>query len=199
MALKSVCKHHQFVLNACEVQRFRRLSCFDARATTCEGCAGFPPTLAPSTDTPIEPRKRIGKHGNLPDSLCFVSHVTTSLSWTYGWHTVQKNSFSFGVRKRRETSPIHLFDLKTPQNIRPLESDMPTTFFLEPRPYVFSRGKRFGRTQRFYVERRETTSSSPPVQQAPGRKAAVEHKRRFPSFSSMLPLIICLGRGIIKL
>ena len=31
---------------------------------------------------------------------------------------------------------------------------MPTTFFLEPRPYVFSRGKRFGRTQRFYVERR---------------------------------------------
>ena len=119
---------HQFVLNACEVQRFRRLSCFDARATTCEGCAGFPPTLAPSTDTPIEPRKRIGKHGNLPDSLCFVSHVTTSLSWTYGWHTVQKNSFSFGVRKRRETSPIQRFNLKMTQNVRPFNSHMPTAF-----------------------------------------------------------------------
>ena len=47
-----------------------------------------------------------------------------------------------GPTKRRETPPIHLFDLKTPQNIRPLESDMPTTFFLEPRPYVFSREKR---------------------------------------------------------
>ena len=39
----------------------------------------------------------------------------------------------------------------------------------------------------------------PPVRQAPGRKLAVEHKRRFPAFSSMLPLFFCLGRGIIKL
>ena len=42
--------HHQFVLNACEVQRFRRLSCFGAKASTCGGCAVFPPSLAPSTD-----------------------------------------------------------------------------------------------------------------------------------------------------
>ena len=40
---------------------------------------------------------------------------------------------------------------------------MPTTFFLEPRPYVFSRGKRFGRTQRIYVERQEATSSFSPL------------------------------------
>ena len=119
---------HQFVLNACEVQRFRRLSCFGTRASTCGGCAVFLPSLAPSTDNPTEPQKRIGKHGNLPVSLCFVSHVTTSLSWTYGWHTVQKNSFSFGVRKRRETSPIQRFNLKMTQNVRPFNSHMPTAF-----------------------------------------------------------------------
>jgi len=44
--------HHHFVLNACEVQRFRRLSCFDTRASTCEGCTRFLPSLAPSTDNP---------------------------------------------------------------------------------------------------------------------------------------------------
>ena len=71
----------------------------------------------------------------------------------------QKKPSLHGPQKRRETPTIHLFDLKIPQNIRPFESDMPTTFFLEPRPYVFSRQKRFGRTQRFYVERRGATSS----------------------------------------
>ena len=41
---------HHFVLNACEVQRFRRLSCFGTRDSMCGGCAGIPPSLAPSTD-----------------------------------------------------------------------------------------------------------------------------------------------------
>ena len=31
---------------------------------------------------------------------------------------------------------------------------MPTTFFLEPRPYVFFAEERFGRKQRIYVEQR---------------------------------------------
>ena len=44
--------HHHFVLNACEVQRFRRLSCFAETASNCVGCAGFLPSLAPSTDNP---------------------------------------------------------------------------------------------------------------------------------------------------
>ena len=65
---------------------------------------------------------------------------------------------------------IHLFDLKTPQNIRPFESDMPTTFFLEPRPYVFFVEKRFGRKQRFYVERREATSPHSPCPAGSGQE-----------------------------
>ena len=60
----------------------------------------------------------------------------------------KKNLSLLGPAKRRETPPVHLFDLKTPENIRPFESDMPTTFFLEPRPYVFFVEKRFGRKQR---------------------------------------------------
>ena len=43
---------HQFALNACEVQRFRRLSYFGTRASMCEGCTGFLPSLASSTDNP---------------------------------------------------------------------------------------------------------------------------------------------------
>ena len=43
---------HHFVLNACEVQRFHRLSCFGTRDTTCESCAGFLPSLASSTENP---------------------------------------------------------------------------------------------------------------------------------------------------
>ena len=120
--------HHQFVLNACEVQRFRRLSCFGTRASTFEGCASFPPSLAQAEDTLAEPPKSPRDHDDLPDSLCFVSHVTRVLFRSYGWHMVQKKSFSFGVRKRRETPPIQRFDLKTPQNVRLFDSDMPTAF-----------------------------------------------------------------------
>ena len=128
VALNFLGNPHQFVLNACEVQRFRRLSCFGSRASNCEGCASFPPSLAQAEDTLVEPPKSPRNRGNLPVSLCFVSHVTRVLFRSYGWHTVQKNSFSFGVRNRRETSPIQRLELKITQNVRLFNSHMPTAF-----------------------------------------------------------------------
>ena len=62
-------------------------------------------------------------------------------------HIETEKTFSSRSPKTSRDTPIHLFDLKIHKNIRPFESDMPTTFFLEPRPYVFSRRKRFGRTK----------------------------------------------------
>jgi hypothetical protein len=69
----------------------------------CEGCTGFLPPLASAEDTLAEPPKSPRNRGNLPVSLCFVSHVTRVLLRTYGRHMVQKKSFSFGGRNRRET------------------------------------------------------------------------------------------------
>ena len=76
---------------------------------------------------------------------------------------------------------------------------MPTTFFLEPRPYVFFVEKRFGRTQRIYVERREATSSFRLCPAGSGQEVGGCSVNDFLCISGISRLIICLGRGIIKL
>ena len=100
----------------------------------------------------MERRFCVGNRGYPGSSLCFLRPRSSVLHRKMPGHIETEKTFSSRSPKTSRDTPIHLFELKMPQNIRPLESDKPTTFFLEPRPYVFSRQKRFGRTQRIYVE-----------------------------------------------
>ena len=67
---------------------------------------------------------------------------------------------------------------KHPKNIRPFESDMPTTFFLEPGLTFFRGENDLDERREFMLSAEKQPHPSAPVRQAPGRKSAVEQKGR---------------------